>query len=185
MALNDYIKKMIDSAKAPKQRNELNLANYVGIIDGLTFERRAGREKLGKAFWIDVVIEEGAKTADNEPSPAGAKFDFPLVLEGQFADMAFADLKAFFMGLKSCSETEVSKLWDELVDVVNDEGKHTLPNQPARGMRIYFETYARETKTGKNAGKKRVYPRWKRVSEITNSAEQIADGRAKLESFKK
>lgn len=185
MALNDYIKKMIDSAKAPKQRNELNLGNYVFLIDGLTFERREKREKLGKAFWIDVVVEEGEKTAEGEPSAPGSKFDFPLVLEGQYADMAFADLKAFFLALKSGNESEVSKLWDELVDIVSDEGNHTRKDQPARGMRIYAETYVRKTQTGKNAGKERVYPRWRRVAELTNTPEMIADGRAKLEALRK
>ena len=184
-SVTDYIKKMLDSAKVRKLRNELQPGLYMGSITGLTYERREKREKLGKAFWIDVVLDEAESVNGSEPTEAGTHLDFPILLEGANADMSFNDLKTFLVELTGCDPSEASAKYDELVDVINDEGKHVNPagiNQPARGMRVVIETYTRKTKTGKNAGKERTYPRWKRFDQ---SAADISANRKRLDDLER
>lgn len=188
-SVNDYIQKMLKESKMRQRRADLELGSYIVVIRGLTHERREKREKLGKAFWIDYeILEAGAKDGAGTPTPAGTKLDFPIVLEGQFADMSFNDLKTFLVELTGCSPDESGAQWDRLVDIVNDEGKHSKPEQPARGMVAAVDTYARKTKTGKNAGKEKVYPRWINIPADDadgNTAAKIAERRAALDAADK
>jgi hypothetical protein len=178
--IQDYIKKMLDAAK-PRQRQNLELGNYVFTIAKMTHERREKREKLGKAFWIDVVVAEAESAKDGAvPTPVGTRLDFPFVLEGQYADFSFKDMKEFLVSLTGCADEDASKKWDELVEMVTDEGVHTNTRQLARGMQIVATTRSRVTKSGQNAGKERVYPIWHHLEGQTS--EEIAARRAELDA---
>jgi hypothetical protein len=155
--MTDYIKGMIDSAQLKKQRTDLQDGEYVVSLLGLTLERRTGREKLGKVLWIDYVVDAAEGNGANTP---GTRLEHFLNLEGQYAHYAAQDLKRFFVELTGCSDAEASSKFEKLVDVVSDEGNHSNASQPARGMKIGIKTRRSLIKSGKNAGKEKVYPTW-------------------------
>lgn len=153
----DYVKRMIDSAKVKKQRQDLQDGEYVVTVLGLTHEIRKGREKMGKPIWVDYVIDEAEGEGAND---LNTKLDNPISIDGQNAEMGFADLKRLLQELTGCEDAEVSSKYDALVDHVSDEGKHSNPSQPARGMKLGMKARAHIIKSGKNVGKTKYYPRW-------------------------
>lgn len=172
----DYVKRMIDSAKVKKRREDLQKGEYVVTLLGITQELRKGREKMGKPVWVDYVVDEAEGPEANEP---GTKLDNPITIDGQYAEMGFKDLKSLLQELTGCEDSEVSKKWDELVDVVTDEGKHSNPSQPARGMKLGMKAREHEVKSGKNKGTIKHYPRWENIG--AQDAAAVAARRAELD----
>jgi hypothetical protein len=176
-SVTDYIKGMIDQAQLKKARTDLQDGEYVSSLIGLTLERRPGREKLGKVLWIDYVIDQSEGASANTP---GTKLESFLNLEGPYAHYAAQDLKRFFVELTGCQDTEASKKFEELVDHVNDDGKHSNPAQKVKGMQIGIKTRRSLIKSGKNAGQEKVYPTW---HGIPQTADEVAENRKRLEKL--
>ena len=172
----DYVKRMIDSAKVKKRREDLQKGEYVVTILSITHELRKGREKMGKPIWVDYVIDEAEGEGANSIS---TKLDNPISIDGQYANEGFADLKKFLQELTGCADEEVSSKYGELVDVVNDEGKHSNPSQPARGMKLGMTAREHTIKSGKNAGKVKFFPRWENIG--AQDAAAVAARRAELD----
>jgi hypothetical protein len=175
----DHVKKMLDKAQARKRREDLATGKYEVLIWALTHERRENREKLGKVFWIDYVIDKAeAIEGEGEPTPVGSKLDCPIVLDGANSDMAWGDLKTFLMELTGCGEDEVSEMYGELTDNVTEEGNHSAPGQMARGMRAKVTTRKHKVKSGKNIGQTKIYPKWFHMEQ---TADEIEAARKRLE----
>jgi hypothetical protein len=186
MAVPIFIKKMLDEAKTRSLREDLKKGDYAFVLRGLTYERREKREKLGKVLWIDYTVEESeALDPTVKPNEPGTELDNIISLEGQYADMSAKDLKTFLVCLTGCDAKDASEQFDKLVDCVSDEGVHTRPEQPARGMVIHAATYDRETKSGKNKGKIKTYPSWRGDLASENTPENIAARRKKLDEAAK
>lgn len=182
MGIKDIAKKMAQS-KAAGGGNYLKDGRGVLIVKALKHEDMY----KGETFVAELLVEASEEIPGAGPCNApGTTVSFVQQFE-EYPDTAFANTKAFVYALTGEDDASVEQSAAARVarkekprDWTADDEYAALyemlcsPEQPARGMRIRYETYR---KTTKKSGKELVLPRWSRIDQTD---EQIAEARAQL-----
>lgn len=170
MGIRDLAKKIAESRSSGG-------GNHVRDGRGVCIVKALKHETLykGETFIAELLVESSenlpdAKNADGSQIQAnapGSSFSFLQQFE-EYPDTAFGNTKSFIltlMGEADVQAEEFAKSYERLVGA----------QQPARGMRIRFETHRKVSKKGVSL----VLPSWETVPQ---TVEQIAETRAKMDS---
>jgi hypothetical protein len=164
MGMSPALLKKIAEARATAGGNNIKDGEYVLLVKKIIVDSKF----KGTTFIAEFDVVDCEKThATVEPNPKGTDCSIALNLDTNV--LAPGNMKQFFLGLLGLDEatTPAAKLGEEM-------SKYTADDQPGRGMLIECSTYRKVTKTGPNAGKEGVYPRWYPASEGNSSAEVAA-----------
>lgn len=196
MGIRDIAKK-IGQSRAAGGGNYVKDGRGTGIVKVLKHEDAY----KGEIFVAEILVESSEATEREkdgtpvQPNAVGSSFSFVQLFE-EYPDTAFGNTKAFILALMgetdeslaaAAKETvaemmkkgskataeEIDK-WDADAEFAAAYQRLTSSQNPARGMRIRWETYR---KSSKRTGKVLTIPRWETVEQ---TAEQIAETRAKL-----
>lgn len=170
MAIPQALLKKIAEARATQGGNNIKDGNYVLVVKKLMIEN-----KFKGTFFIaefDVVDAEPTRQ-DVEPNAVGTDCSIALNLDSNVS--APGNMKQFFLGLLGLEEatTTTEQLMKEIAKYVGEDNA-------ARGMLVEASTYRKVTKTGANAGKEGVYPRFSPATG-ENTAAQVKARRAELD----
>lgn len=174
--ISPQLAKKIADAKASAGGNNITDGIYIFLIKRLIVEQKF----KGTMFIAEVDVVESEKVRDDvEPNKVGTAASYAVNLDSNVS--APGNMKQFILGTAGLDEaTTTSEKFMEELQRLAGEG------QGARGMLVACETYRKVTKTGPNAGKEGIYPRWSVVSaEDGNSETEIASRRKELDAAKK
>lgn len=170
MGISPALAKKIAEARASAGGNNIKDGQYVMVVKKLLVDQKF----KGTFFVAEFDVVDSDKThATVEPNLPGTDCSIALNLDSNVS--APGNMKQFFLGLFNKDEATVDS--KELVELIS---KNTGDDQPARGMLVECATYRKVTKTGVNAGKEGVYPKWSPASE-GNSPAEIAARRKSLD----
>lgn len=170
MPLDQDLANKIASAHATVGGTPIRDGRYVMAVKSVMLKKTF----KGDMFIAEFRVEEAEKTHHEiDPNPVGSSCSLALNLTSNVS--APGNAKQFVLGLLGLDEakTQNDTVAKKIMECVEGDGKKV------RGMLVYCETYRKQTKTGANAGKEGVYPRWSHVPEQT--PQDIAARAADLE----
>lgn len=172
MGISAALAKKIAEARATAGGNNIKDGQYVMLLKKSFVDDK----HKGTMFIAEFDVVDCEKTHPTiEPNQKGTDCSIALNLSTNVS--APGNMKQFFLGLLNLDEATVDQ--KELMAKIEE---YTSEKQPGRGMLIECSTYRKVTKTGPNAGKEGVYPRWYPVSaEDGNSPAEIKTRRAELD----
>jgi len=178
-----------DIAKKMAQTTAAGGGNYLKDGRGVLIVKALKHEDLykGETFVAELLVEVSEELPGCGPcNTPGTSVSFVQQFE-EYPDTAFANTKAFIFALTGEDEGTLTKSAADKVArkakpkewSADDEFGELYEalcgaDQPARGMRVRYETFR---KTTKKTGKELVLPKW---SNIQQTDEQIAEARAQL-----
>lgn len=182
MGIKDVAKKMAEATAAGG-------GNYLKDGRGVMIVKALKHESLykGETFVAELQVEASEEIPGLGPCNApGTTVSFIQQFD-EYPDTAFGNTKAFVFALTgedeaSCAKSAADKVAKKMKpkEWSGDDEFAMLyeelcgPEQPARGMRVRYETFRKMTK---KTGKELVLPRW---SHIEQTDEQVAEARAAL-----
>lgn len=195
MGIRDIAKKIAGS-RASGGGNYVKDGRGTGIIKVLKHEDAY----KGEIFVAEILVESSEATeraADGNgmvpPNAVGSSFSFVQMFD-EYPETALGNTKSFIFALMGETDESIAAAaketaaamakagksqkdideWDGAMEFVEAYKRLTGSENPARGMRIKWETYR---KPSKKTGKMLTIPKWETVEQ---TAEMIAEARAKL-----
>jgi predicted DNA-binding ribbon-helix-helix protein len=176
MSLKDVAEKMV-KAKASGGGNYIEPGKYTLIVREMIYDDHGFQ---GDNFIVEFFVEQsesypGETWPDGKPrlaNPPGSTCSIAIKFNSETENVAFPNLKRFWMGLNDIAENDITDGAAVLSEISDATGK----DQPMRGARVRCETYK---KTSKKSGKLLHLPKWIPVKQ---TPEQILKTRQWLET---
>lgn len=184
MGLDPAVANKIANAKTSNSGNPIKAGNYVLVIKQLLCDKKFNGTFVIPEF--DVVESEvliDGVTPNKPESDCSCAWQTDKA--GKAGEAALGNIKQFGCALLGLPEnTEPTEIMQKIAEWV---GGPTDPDRlRARGMLILCSTRRKKIQNGPNAGKEGDFPHFSYVSpEEGNSAEEIAERRAKLDAEKR
>lgn len=174
MGISPALAKKIAEAKTSGGGNNIKDGKYDLIVKKILVDQMFN----GTMFIAEFEVQAAKKTHDTvDPNSVGSECSFALNLDTNKS--ALGNAKSFLFGLFNLDEASTSN--DDFMTLIQEYAgeKGSEASLKARGMIVKAATFRKVTKTGPNAGKEGVYPKWEGIEQTEG---EIAERRKILDS---